>query len=369
VNGQPAAPVDADIHTRGRRLLDALTGIRFLAALGVFLFHYGAAFSERADAPRAVTTLLKNGNMGVSFFFVLSGFILTYTYEGRLKSRPALFEYLFARFSRIYPIYLFALVLALPVLTKPLGLTDAVRVLLMTQSWTFPSDLAPNAWVTQAWTLSIELFFYLIFPVALLAIARLNRFATIACMLAVSTTICALGIAKIAPGVEQIPILSRSWTPPLPVLRAFEFVLGMLACKIFLDAPRALRSGFGGWKTYLTALAIVGILASTNSPQFSSFATVLFPILIIQLGAGGAGLAAFLSTRLMLLLGGASYAFYITQGPVREWVRYFVPAPLDGAVNPLAALALAIAAFLFLEQPAQRWLRRAYQRVEAVCAV
>jgi peptidoglycan/LPS O-acetylase OafA/YrhL len=232
----------------------------------------------------------------------------------------------------------------------------------MIQAWTFPSSTGPNAWITQAWTLSVELSFYLIFPVALMAIGRLNRFATIVCAFSVSVAICALGIAKIAPGDEQIPILSRSWTPPLPVLRACEFVLGILACRIFLNAPQSSWSRFGGWKTYLTALAIVVILASTTSPQFSSFATVLFPVLIIQLGAGGAGLAAFFSTRPMLVLGGASYALYIIQGPVREWVRLFVPAPLDAAVNPLITLAIAIAAFLFWEQPAQRWLRAAYRR-------
>lgn len=355
------APMEAAIPMGRRRSLEALTGIRFLAALGVLLFHYGASFSERIDAPRALTTLLRNGNMGVSFFFVLSGFILTYTYEGRLQSRSDVFEYMFARFSRIYPVYLFALVLALPVLTAPMSAFEAVKVLLMVQAWTFPSDTSPNAWIMQAWTLSTELFFYLVFPFALAPIARLNRSAAIAGAVVVSIAICALGIAKIAPGVEKIPLLPRSWTPPLPVLRACEFVLGMLACRIFLGVPHSFWTAFSGWKTWLTVAAILAILACTTSAQASSVATVLFPLLIIQLAAGTGDLAALLSTRPMLLLGGASYALYISQGPVREWVRHFVVAPFDAALNPLVAVALAICVFLFWEQPAQRWLRAAYR--------
>ena len=62
------------------RTINALTGIRFLAAMLVFLFHFGASFSERIGMPNMVSTFLHNGKIRVSIFFVLSGFILTYTY-------------------------------------------------------------------------------------------------------------------------------------------------------------------------------------------------------------------------------------------------------------------------------------------------
>src|SRR5258708_26869029 len=57
--------------------LGALTGLRFFAAIHVFMFHFGAGFAERSGAPRQIVTYLKNGYLGVSIFFVLSRFILT----------------------------------------------------------------------------------------------------------------------------------------------------------------------------------------------------------------------------------------------------------------------------------------------------
>ena len=65
--------------------LGALTGIRFFAAFSVLAFHYGAAFTERMHAPHFVSNFLRNGYMAVSLFFVLSGYILTYSYSGRIR--------------------------------------------------------------------------------------------------------------------------------------------------------------------------------------------------------------------------------------------------------------------------------------------
>lgn len=64
-------------------------------------------------ASKALILFLEHGYLAVSFFFILSGFILTYNYADRWPS-VSLREYLLARFARIYPIYLLALLLELP---------------------------------------------------------------------------------------------------------------------------------------------------------------------------------------------------------------------------------------------------------------
>src|SRR4051812_36108782 len=63
---------------RTPRRIDALTGVRFLAAALVLVFHYGATYIARAGAPPFVGNFLHHGYLGVSLFFTLSGFILTY---------------------------------------------------------------------------------------------------------------------------------------------------------------------------------------------------------------------------------------------------------------------------------------------------
>jgi peptidoglycan/LPS O-acetylase OafA/YrhL len=327
------------------------------------MFHYGAAFSQRIQAPSMVTTFLQNGNMGVSFFFVLSGFILTYTYRDRLSSRSAVVEYFVARFARIYPVYLLALAIALPVLTSPISLAETVKVLLMIQSWTSPSDPSANAWISQAWTLSVEAFFYLSFPVMLLAAGRMSTTSATVTAIVVGLLIWALGVPKVAPGTGSPVLLPPSLVLPLPVLRLLEFALGMLACRIFLNTPQPRLECLGGWKTSITALSIVGILSTSTSPHVASIATLLFPILLIQLAVAGSFLSTFFSTPAMLLLGGASYALYIFQGPLREWARLLLPVPIDAFVNALIAPMFAVLVFLFWERPLQRWLRQTFEAV------
>src|SRR6201986_260098 len=69
--------------TLHRAPLPALTGIRFVAAIQVVLFHFGAGFAQRHGAPRPIANLLTNGWSAVTLFFILSGFILSYTYFGQ----------------------------------------------------------------------------------------------------------------------------------------------------------------------------------------------------------------------------------------------------------------------------------------------
>ena len=96
-------------HELQRPLLPALTSVRFLAACSVMLYHLGVV--EVLRGPNWYESMTGVGYVGVSFFFVLSGFILVYSHAGRKISRARFWR---SRFARIYPACLFSLVLALP---------------------------------------------------------------------------------------------------------------------------------------------------------------------------------------------------------------------------------------------------------------
>jgi peptidoglycan/LPS O-acetylase OafA/YrhL len=105
---------------------------------------------------------------------------------------------------------------------------------------------------------------------------------------------------------------------------------------------------------------IVAILSFSVNSQITALATILFGLLIIQLAISKTWLVTFLSTRVILLLGGASYALYLAQGPIREWVRLLIPGKLLGSVvNPVVALLVAIAIFMYFERPFRRFVRDA----------
>jgi peptidoglycan/LPS O-acetylase OafA/YrhL len=78
--------------------------MRFFAAGYVVLFHFASTPAQEHGAPAPLVTFLFNGYMGVPFFFLLSGFILAYTYLGQMNSNTRRRRFWEARFSRTYPV-------------------------------------------------------------------------------------------------------------------------------------------------------------------------------------------------------------------------------------------------------------------------
>ena len=149
--------------------LDALTGLRFVAAFAVFLHHANFRF-------KVVDYHGPMGAQAVSFFFVLSGFILTYVYHDRLKPENVR-KFLFTRWARIWPLHAtcFLIYYALAPNESIFGeFWDPVRKLshlLLLQSW-----VPLQRWVLShngvAWSISTEMFFYLMFPLLFLGGVR-----------------------------------------------------------------------------------------------------------------------------------------------------------------------------------------------------
>src|SRR5579884_1958186 len=168
-----------------RQSLDALTGARFLAALWVVVYHYALElrFSNLTDETNylyghrtPLELVILQGHLAVDFFFLLSGFILAYTYitpgGGPRGGQRAFWV---ARVARIYPVYLLGLALALgPYLASGVGpallLSSGATHLLMLHAW-FPATLG---WNQPSWSLSVEAFFYALFPLLLPLFARLR---------------------------------------------------------------------------------------------------------------------------------------------------------------------------------------------------
>ena len=342
------------------RTIPALTGLRFFAALAVFLFHFGASWSARAHFPAPITTFLKHGYMGVSVFFILSGFILSYGYRDRLREWRDVVDFLVSRVARIYPVYLVALAIGF-VFAEPFSAATGIRVLSMTQSWGGAQSATGYAWVMQAWTLSVEMGFYLCFPALFLIVRKLTGpraaiGAAIAAALIIGFALPTIGPA--APIRQEASDALLKW--PLPLLRMVEFVYGMLLCQIFATTPGLSRSLLTSPTAVIAnTAAIIVLLATAVGSQALSVVAVLFGLLIYQLAARRTWLAAMLSTRSVVLLGGASYAIYLLQGPIRAWMQFAVPSPaLAAALNPIVLVAFSILVYQWVEEPARRLIRR-----------
>ena len=354
-----------------RPRLSALTSLRFFAALHVVLFHlYALNIFAGAGFYRDLASI---GYVGVSFFFILSGFILVYTYADREFTA---WQFWRARFARIYPAYLFSLLFTAPTFIlmcaylpwfKAHRFLSTTLVITLLQSWVPQAALA---WNSPAWSLSVEAFFYLLFPALLARLAtwhnRKLRIAVLVC-LALTFSLSIAYIIFLPDGVARVSAESNDliWLNVLrfnPLARLPEFVMGACCGFLFLrtSVPRK-------WATPLLAAGtlafVVVVMFSSRIPYPLLHNGVLAPAFaaIIYGIALRPGWARFMEVPPLILLGDASYSLYLLHPFVL--FAYFGPNGIrhPGALGRIVGFTLPIAAsilvYLGVEQPARRKLR------------
>jgi peptidoglycan/LPS O-acetylase OafA/YrhL len=377
----PRVPSLAWVRLRPRPdSLPALTGLRFVAAFAVFVEHSREVF----DLPYPSLKML--GGVAVSFFFVLSGFILTYVYGAELERRD-IPRFWLARWARIWPLHIACLLAAILLAPHHNFPTDAegwrrlaTHVALL-QTWsTDPGwTLAFNG---PAWSISVELFFYLSFP--LLARLSNRRFAAaLAAILASTLVIVALGEAWMTGDAERSKLL-RHLLRFLPWMRLLEFTTGLAVARIFLTGWGATVFRRGIW-VHLS-LELCAVLAVALAWYLLGPAGGLHPVVklgqhvawavYLQAGAGFApafavvvwilarsrgALSRLLSTQLLVWLGETSFALYLIHRPVLTSIQErYASLDLRWQTPALSALVISLAAAGLLhslvEAPCRQWI-------------
>lgn len=366
--------------------LHACTGLRFFAAMGVVAYHFYCPPCE-PSGPSLLANLFEAGFTTVSLFFVLSGFILAYNYLGeRGGFVGTVRDFYRARFARIYPIYLLALVVDLPLFLHFLRQAEpaatagetariSVATLTLTQAWL---ELDRPTWNNMAWTLSAEAFFYALFPFLGLKLARqrsgrLLGIAVFAWLLGASFALADMLFTNLSTG-DSTSLVGRGlyvWSQLprhlIPLTRLPEFVLGMclglLFCRRTSPGSQALRTA-GLLGTLAALFALLLWLPPKPSPLVQMGVLVPLFALIIWLLAGGVAWQGLkLSSRPLVLLGGASYALYLLHGSMMNYALALNTRTLTLPHNLVALLLVPLAVagsillFKRLEEPAREWLR------------
>lgn len=344
------------------RKVPALTGIRFFAASYVFIMHFGATAIERAGAPRPLATFLHNGIFGVSLFFILSGFILAHAHPVRFATPRQYVDYLIARLARLYPVYLLALLIALPPgiheAKVPLTPQLAACVLAMVQSWTDAFARSGYGWIMQAWTLSVEFFFCLSFPFIANLLRRLDSSTLLVlCAIDAAFVICG-GTTTVTPWItEDGNFHDPAWPLylPLPLVRGGEFLFGMLLQTLISRTPHgAVRSGSA--LCLLVTAGVALLLSITAGPVELSVAAILAGVLIALIYVSDNAFTRLLGCRALVVLGNASYALYLLQGPLHRYLQQLAPGSLGHVLAFPVTLAASLLVWRYIEEPARRAL-------------
>lgn len=333
------AETDRPAKASGR--LAELDALRGLAALAVVLFHYSYQYPILFPKATPLPFSWEWAQNGIWLFFAISGFVISMTLE-RVNNG---WDFVWARFSRLYPVYWAAMIITTSVVTLSathsldIPMTDKIANITMFENW-----LGMDAIDPVYWTLGVELCFY----------------------------ICMFGL-YVSGFLDHLEWVLLPWVG----LYLFQQLTGLLFFKaelllvlsyipyfaigmLFYRYHRGLlpRWRLVGWQCMIIALVSVeGIEASLVASSIA----LLFGLMTM-------GWLSILSARLLLWLGAISYPLYL----IHQNVGYVIMLNLDRAGVPIwatAAIAITSALVLahmlhhFVEQPAQRWLRRNKPRI------
>lgn len=377
-----------------------LTGLRFFAATWVLLFHgQVVALSFLGTAFRLGDPVVRSGSLGVDVFFVLSGFILTYTYIERLG--PSLqidsyFSYLQARVSRIWPAFFVVLnlsgiwlflgsrhhsVLAWSLQARSPDFTFngwLSQVLLAHQFFRPYTDGA--CWFGPGWTISAEMVAYLLFPGLAVILWRIKHIRLYRLAL--------LSVCFIAPVALVRPLTNHnayeySWLVRITGCFTAGAFAYLITKRVLSDDSLHRRYA---WSRILIVLVCASLAALWCLPTRWSACVVIFliPVLIVTLTLDSSGtrpciVTRVLSSRTVVYGGRISYSLYLIHMLVFYvyfWAQRSVPALHArtglGAVFAVFALtlpfALAHLLYRYVEDPARKWLQQA-GRAESTAAL
>lgn len=352
-----------------------LTSLRFFAAMVVVAFHYEP--DKFSALPGFFQSWLETGYEAVTFFYVLSGFILTYVYAAAdFSRRGSVRAFLFARIGRLAPAYYLALLIALPFyLGEALSEDDLpldelllhmALVLTALQAW-WPD--AAVVWNPPAWSMSVEWFFYLLFPLALVATRRLPATVMLPGALVVVAAVSAFRLWVMDPLADEEPEEWANLAAFFPLFHLPQFLFGMALGRVHALGPKpspALAAG-------LFAAGLVGLMILfmdldelPGHIRSNAVLVVFFGLLIYGAAAGGHFAYRALSPAPLVFLGNASYAIYALHEPLALWWDRYGPAAYDLRLPvwidfPLYAglvIALAGLCYRFIETPLRRRIRR-----------
>jgi len=349
-----------------------LTGLRCFAAVNIVFFHFSNPEWFGWLAP-----VVNAGYASVSYFILLSGFVLGYNYNARARAGQLdTIRFYKARFTRLYPIYFLSLLLAWRMVpeewsahTHTMFWTGMVLSPLLLQGWIPSIATFLN---TPAWTMSAESFYYLIFP----WMARWKKPTRLEHHLWKLFGVWMLGLI---PGTLYIvfnpdgiahpdrwsygPWLQALKYTPLPHLASFVF--GVLLSELDETLPRSGRLrlilGISGFTVLFGILSLGGRVP--YALLHDGLMMPLFGCIVLGL-AGNNPLAHALGVRPLVFVGEASYCLYLLH--FNMWtlihdshvLNYLGLSRFDPWISYVLLIVMALLALHFIEKPVQRQLRK-----------
>lgn len=382
--------------------IPALTGVRAMAAYLVFISHYCYVFDE--SFPQIIQRFLGEFHIGVSIFFVLSGFLITFRYYNNFTglSKEWFLQYLKNRVARIYPMYFLLTVSAFVYffITKDPGITKGYDhpIALLIMNITFVRGFFYQFWdtgIAQGWSLTVEECFYFSAPIIFLIAKRYNKFY----IQPVVITLFGLLLYAIFHNVDWHGFFGNF---PLVMVftffgRCFEFFVGIQLARYvlkkgFTRTNKVSFTYFGFLLIFVFVLIMAtqpipkGWVAGLESPvgiiTNNYFLCVAVALFFYGILTEDTLFKKFLATPFIELLGKSSYIFYLIHLGwmailIRnglnslndstfslydkwgvDWHSPFEYDPLNLIYSFIVLNAISVTLFKLIEEPLNHYIRK-----------
>lgn len=336
-----------------------LQALRAIAAIGVVLYHIG---DHKPSVLPWFSWASQLGAAGVDVFFVLSGFIMVFTTK-RETTTPA--DFLLKRIRRIVPTYWLVTLLVFALLLsgfRPVGNHDADFGYLLASLLFIPVERGSAGalpLVAVGWTLNFEMFFYLVFALALSLGGVARRSWLVGSAIS--------GLVAVGALITTSSAALAAFTSPLMLEFVFGIALAQLWEHLPILGPRR-ASVLGVTLIGFGILALAWVLAHVEFEAMTGLLRcVWFGLPAASIVAGSLALEVgrhTVTSSSWLLLGDASYSLYLIHPLVLQIGRKVAARiPLEGELGASARVTSLLVACCLCGILLYRWVERPLTRV------
>ena len=347
-------------------MIKPLTSLRMFFALFVFLSHLAFLKNDTYYAD-VFNNIFNEGFLGVSFFFILSGFILAYNYREKfLTGSISKKEFYISRLARVYPVHIATtvIVLLLTFIQYGQGWEYLFQHIFLMQSF-FLEENIHFSLNSPSWSISDEMFFYLLFPFALLISEKLRGYIFILYF---------IGILLLNFQLDKNQ--NHYWLYISPFVRFSDFLLGMVLFDIF----EKIKLSYSKINRSVFVIEIAAILLFVLffvfhddiniSYRYSIYywlpmAAIILVFALSHVAKEKSIITRFLSSKYMVLAGEISFSFYllhVLEIQVLNYIKKLLSFDIDLMLfSGIIFIITLIASFLmykYIEKPLNRKLKQ-----------
>lgn len=340
--------------------IEQLTFTRFVAALAIVVFHFGSTANPFAF--KYVNSFVSQLNSGVSYFFMLSGFIMIISYWD--KGVINWIDYIKNRMARVYPIYFIGIFAALfiSIIKLDVNLFDIFFNVIMMQSWIPGRALTGNP---PGWSICVEFLFYCIFPFLFNLVYKpliekhLIKINLVVVLVFIFSQFIFLYFYN-SSFYKGFPSQSHDMLFFFPLMHLSEFLIGNLAGLFFIKYGKDLIRNYD-----IPLVILVLILVTVLSFPLSGLsyfngllAFIIIPIILL-LSMNNGKITQLFSRKSFVFLGEISYSLYILQFPFYVYLRHIViyNVTVSFFVKLFVLIIISSLTYLYIEKPLRRTIK------------